>query len=240
VIPFRARTQSRCTDCRVDGGCLRANFPPQSLSLLHDLEFTRRRVMQGHALFMEGDPVRFLYAVRQGSFKSVLMLPDGRDQVARFPMPGDLLGLDGMGRGAYASTVIALEDSEVCALPIQGVHRQLNHAAWREAMCRLMGQEIVRVSRHMLLLGSAGTDARVAMFLLELSDAMRARGYSPTEFHMRMTRAEIGSYVGLTLETVSRTLSSFQQRGWICVHKRHITILALAALRTASEPGHHG
>src|SRR6476661_6748866 len=198
VIPFPVRHENRCTECQVRHACLRGNLPQQATSLFDDVAFTRRRVPLGRTLFMEGDPVQFLYAVRQGSFKSVLMLPDGREQVARFPMPGDLLGLDGMGRGACASTVVALEDSEVCAIPMESIHRQLRHAAWRDAMCRLMGQEIVRESRQMLLLGSAGTEAKVAMFLLELSAAMQARGYSPTEFHMRMTRAEIGSYVGLT------------------------------------------
>lgn len=237
VIPFRPRQGTQCSECQVRGGCLRASLPEEATSLLEDVTFTRRRVLLGQTLFLEGDRVQFLYAVRQGGFKSVLSLRDGREQVTRFPMAGDLLGLDGMARGVHASTVVALEDSEVCAIPIECIHRQLHHAAWRDAMCRLMGQELVRESHHMLVLGSAGTEARVAMFLLELSEAMQARGYSPTEYHMRMTRAEIGSYVGLTLETVSRTLSTFQHRGWLDVEKRHITIRSLEALRGARDQG---
>jgi CRP/FNR family transcriptional regulator len=231
VIPFRARTGTRGPDAGGRKANPRTGVPDEGLPMLDGVTFTCRRVAPGQALYLEGDQVRFLYEVRQGSFKTVLLLRDGRDQVTRFPMAGDLLGLDGMGRGAHASSAVALEDSEVRAIPIDGVHRQLQSPEWRDALCRVMGQEIVRESRHMLVLGSTGTQARVAMFLLELSEHLQSRGYSAREFHMRMTRAEIGSYLGLTLETVSRTLSAFQQRGVLHVQKRHITIESLDDLR---------
>ncbi|MGZ5888475.1 MAG: helix-turn-helix domain-containing protein [Ramlibacter sp.] len=241
VIPFRPREprpgarlglRVPCVDCRVRESCLPAGLPDSAMRLLDQEPFGRRRVLQGQMLFLEGDRVRSIYAVRRGSFKSSLLLRDGRDQVTRFPMAGDLLGLDGMAGGTYASTAVALEDSEVCAIPVEAIHElSLHHPEWQDTLCRAMGRELVRENQHMLVLGSAGTEGRLAMFLLELSEAMKARGYSPTEFHMRMSRAEIGSYVGLTLETVSRTFSSFQQRGVLKVQKRHVTIESLPALQ---------
>jgi CRP/FNR family transcriptional regulator len=106
---------------------------------------------------------------------------------------------------------------------------------WQEAMCRALAQEVVREYRHMQVLGGTNTETRLAYFLLEMSDAMQARGYSAAEFHLRMSRAEIGSYLGVALETVSRTLSAFQQLGIIDVHKRHITIHSLDALRAVRD-----
>lgn len=225
AIPFRAREARPQADER-------ESLPGGALHLLDWAPFGCRRVLQGQTLFLQGDSVRYLYAVRRGSFKSALLLRDGRNQVTRFPMAGDLLGLDGMAGGVHGSTAVALEDSEVRAIPIEAVHElSLHDPEWQDTVCRALGREIVREHQHLLVLGSAGTEGRLAMFLLELSEAMQARGYSPTEFHLRMSRAEIGSYVGLTLETVSRTFSSFQQRGVLKVQKRHVRIESLEALQ---------
>jgi CRP/FNR family transcriptional regulator, anaerobic regulatory protein len=206
VIPFRLREELRRNGWDMRDAPPGASVPDAAVSPADDVKSMRRRVKAGGTLFHEGSRFRLLYAVRQGSFKSVLMLRGGCGQVTQFPMVGDLLGLDAIGRGLHGSSVVALEDSEVSAVPFQAVDGR-PQAAWSASLCRLMSQE---------------------------------RGYSATEFHMRMTRAEIGSYVGLTLETVSRALSAFQRRGWVDVEKRHITIKSLRILREFRDQDDEG
>jgi CRP/FNR family transcriptional regulator len=198
--------------------------------------FGRRKLNLGEALYFEGDPFRFVYAVRSGTFKSSLTLADGREQVGGFSLAGELMGLDGLASGKHASTAIALEDAEVCAIPYANLNEQaLQSPDLQMVMARMMGREIVREHGLMMLLGSMNAEERLAAFLLNLSQRMKARGYSPREFHLRMSRAEIGSYLGMKLETVSRTFSAFQQQGLLEVDKKHIRIIDLEGLTRAFE-----
>lgn len=235
VIRFRARkppslpeppAAAPCFDCRLRALCLPTGLDDETLHLIDGMGFARRRLRCGQALFREGEPTHFLYAVHSGSFKCSLMRNDGGEQVLHFSFPGELLGQDGLAGGRYASSAVALEESDACALPLAALQELADTSApWRQVLYRVMSGDIVREYRHARLLGSAGTEGRVAAFLLELGSQMQARGYSPREFHMRMSRAEIGSYLGITLETVSRTLSAFQHEGLLAVQKRHIRIL---------------
>jgi len=198
---------------------------------LDSLMFTRRRVAAGQTLYREGDKFQFIYAVRSGTFKSSLTLSDGREQVSGFHMAGELMGLDGVAQGKHASSATALEDTEICAIP----YAHLNELATQNSnmqhiVSRMMSREIVREHSLMMLLGSMNAEERLAAFLLNLSQRLKTRGYSASEFHLRMSRAEIGSYLGMKLETVSRTFSAFQQQGLLDVDKRHIRILDLEGL----------
>lgn len=187
-----------------------------------------RRVKRGAALFQPGEAFRCFYLVRCGTFKTVISTRDGKEQVTGFQLAGELLGLDGLADGTHASAAIALEDSEVM---------ELAHAAGAagtpdvgDALPSLLSREIVREHKLMLLLGGMDAQQRVASFLLNLARRYEARGYSGRGFHLRMTRAEIGSYLGLKLETVSRTLSSLQQRGLLQVDGRHVVRIDRAGL----------
>lgn len=241
VIRFRAPAAAAlpttppaapCFECQLRELCLPAGLDDAALHMLDGTAVGRRRLRCGQALFREGETTHFLYAVRSGSFKCCVKLKDGGEQVLHFSFPGDLLGQDGLAGGRYASTAIALEESDACALPLAALQQLADTSAvWRQVLYRVMSGDIVREYRHARLLGSAGTEGRVAAFLLELAGQMQARGYSPREFHMRMSRAEIGSYLGMTLETVSRTLSAFQHDGLLAVQKRHIRILDLRQLQ---------
>ena len=161
-----------------------------------------------------------------------LMLADGREQVSGFHIAGELLGLDGVAQGEHASATVALEDSEVCAIPYAHLaDLAASTASMQHIVGRLMSREILREHSLMMLLGSMNAEERLAAFLLNLSQRYAARGYSEREFHLRMSRAEIGSYLGMKLETVSRTFSAFQQQGLMEVDKRHIRILDMDALK---------
>jgi CRP/FNR family transcriptional regulator len=164
------------------------------------------------------------------------MLADGREQISGFYMAGELMGLDGVANGEHASSATALEDTEVCAIPYAHLTElAAGNAGMQHMLSRLMSREIVREHSLMVLLGSMNAEERLAAFLLNLSQRLNARGYSATEFHLRMSRAEIGSYLGMTLETVSRTFSTFQQQRLLEVDKRHIRVVDLEGLTRAFE-----
>src|SRR5262249_34316212 len=152
------------------------------------------------------------YAVRSGFFKTCVVDGEGREQVTGFSMGGELLGMEGIGAGSYESAAVALEDSEVCVMPYALIEEiAAQGPAMQRRMNAVLAREIVRDHGVMMLLGSMRAEERLATFLLNLSRRFTARGYSPSEFHLRMTREEIGSYLGLKLETVSRLFSRFQE-----------------------------
>lgn len=229
-----------CSNCHLKDLCLPCGLEGSDVERLDDMQFNRRRIKAGGELYRGGDKFQFIYAVRSGTFKSSLMLADGREQVSGFHMAGELMGLDGIAHGRHASASTALEDAEVCAIPyVNLTEKAAESADMQRLMARLMSREIVREHSLMMLLGSMNAEERLAAFLLNLSQRMKARGYSPLEFHLRMSRAEIGSYLGMKLETVSRTFSAFQQQRLLEVDKRHIRILDLDGLNRAFQPRVH-
>ena len=189
--------------------------------------YPRRRVRRGEALYRAGSNFDSLYAVRTGFFKSRVVLEDGRDQVTAFHMAGEIVGMDGIGGGAHMSDLLALEDSDVCLIP----YADLEQPGMQRQLHKLMSRELVRDQGVMLLLGTMHSEERLAAFLLNLSQRFLARGYSPSDFHLRMTREEIGSYLGLALETVSRLFSRFGEDGLISVQQKHIRILDVCGLK---------
>ncbi|MEP7083301.1 MAG: cyclic nucleotide-binding domain-containing protein, partial [Betaproteobacteria bacterium] len=190
-----APTKPQCSTCNLREVCLPAGMLAGS-GALDDMVYTRKRVKRGEALYLAGEEFRSLYAIRTGSFKSRMVLEDGRDQLTGFNMPGELLGMDGIGNDRHVADKIALEDSEVCILP----YSRLEQPGLQRQLQKLMSRELVRDQGLMMLLGTMRAEERLAAFLLNLSQRFLVRGYSPVEFHLRMTRDEIGSYLGLTLE----------------------------------------
>ena len=227
---------TRCSSCHLRELCLPCGLGASDMDRIDDLKFGRRRVKMGQTIYRAGDDFRFIYAVRMGTFKSELTLADGRDQVSGFHMGGELMGLDGIANGKHASSAVALEDAEICAIPYAQLSDvSVSSAELQHAVSRLMSREIVREHSLMMLLGSMNAEERLAAFLLNLSIRLKARGYSPSEFHLRMSREEIGSYLGMKLETVSRTFSAFQKRRLLDVDKRFIRIIDAHALSQAFE-----
>jgi CRP/FNR family transcriptional regulator, anaerobic regulatory protein len=226
----------RCSGCHLRDLCLPGGLGGIDVQRLDQLGFARRRVREGEPLYHEGEKFEFLYAVRSGTFKSVVSSREGREQVTSFHMAGEMMGLDGLAEGRHASGSRALEDAEVCAVPYAQLERlAASNRELQQAVSRLLSREIVREHSLMMLLGSMSSEERLAAFLLNVSHRMQARGYSGSEFHLRMSRAEIGSYLGMTLETVSRTFSAFQQQQRLQVDKKHVRILDLGGFQRAFE-----
>ena len=226
------KLKNACSACSLHELCLPAGLSAAELQSVDQLIDRRRSVKRGDYLFRSGAALHSLYAIRSGFIKSCVLHEDGREQVAGFHMMGDLMGLDAIGTNQHLCDAVALEDSEVCEIPLkelEGMSR--NIPSLQQHFHRIMSQEIARDYGVMLLLGSMRAEERLAAFLLNLSQRFSARGYSATEFHLRMTREEIGSYLGLKLETVSRTFSKFQANGLLFVRNRQVQITDPVGLR---------
>jgi len=224
--------RSHCATCSMRTLCLPVGLSDADIDQLEGLLGNRMRLKKGDALFRNGAPFAALYAVKLGSLKTTVLSDDGREQVAGYHMPGDLLGLDGMGDDRHGCEAIALEDSELCVMPFTRIEELARHVpALQHNLHKFMSREIERDHRVMLLLGSMRAEERLAAFLLNLSERYKARGYSSTEFVLRMTREEIGSYLGLKLETVSRLFSKFQEEGLVMVAGRSIKIIDMPVLK---------
>ncbi len=209
----------------------------REIERVDELVGTRKRIARGMLLYLSGEPFQSLFAIRTGFFKTEVVSEDGREQVTGFQMAGELMGLDGIGSGQHNCDARALEDSEVCVIPfnrLSELSREID--TLQHHFHKVMSREIVRDQGVMMLLGTMRAEERLAAFLVNLSHRFLSRGYSATEFNLRMTREEIGSYLGLKLETVSRGLSRLQDEGLLSVSNKNIRIHKLDDLKKAMSP----
>jgi CRP/FNR family transcriptional regulator, anaerobic regulatory protein len=221
-----------CSSCNLRELCMPVGLSQDELERIDHLVSIRRSIKRGKPLFRHGEKFTSLFAIRTGFFKTCITAEDGRDQVTGFQMAGEVIGLDGIVNDHHTCDAIALEDAEVCVMPferIEELSREVN--ALQRHVHKIMSREIVREHGVMLLLGSMRTEERLASFLLNLVQRLHARGFSQSELVLRMTREELGSYLGLKLETVSRTFSKFADEGIVEVKQRHIRILNTDALK---------
>jgi CRP/FNR family transcriptional regulator len=226
-----------CGACPQRRHCLPAGMTDAEIASTNThLVRARRKIDRGGELHHAGDAFEYVYAVRSGFFKTVLASADGREQVTGFQMGGELLGLDAIHSGVHGVAAVALEDSQVCAIQfpaLQAQARQLPALQWQ--FHRMLASEIGRAQGVMMLLGSMNAEERLAAFLLDLTQRTRARGFSGTALMLRMTREEIGSYLGLSFETISRTFSKLQADGLLFVRHRNITVTDPVGLRHLVE-----
>ena len=195
--------------------------------------FQHVQFKNGQRVHTIGQVLDYLYVVNSGFLKTVLIDESGNEQVLSFPMKGDLLGIDGINTRHYASEAVALSDCDVILLPFRKlIALSHTHPALENLMYRVMSRELVREQAMIAILGGLSAEARVARFLVTLAERFAAMGYASKLFNLRMTRQEIGSYLGLTLETISRTLSAFNEVGLITVDQRSIGIKDIESLRT--------
>ncbi len=226
-----------CSSCNLRELCLPMGLNAGEMDKLDRVISTRRRVKRGTPLFSVGDKFTSLYAVRSGFFKTCVTTVDGRDQVTGFQMTGEIIGLDGIVSDRHSCDAVALEDAEVCVMPFDQVEElSREFTTLQHHVHKIMSREIVRDHGVMLLLGSMRAEERLAAFLLNLVQRLHARGFSQSELVLRMTREEIGSYLGMKLETVSRTFSRFVEDGIIDVKQRYVHIKDTDALKQIVNP----
>jgi CRP/FNR family transcriptional regulator len=240
-VPSLTKLTVKCAACGLRDLCFPHGLSDEQMRSVERLVSRRVSVPQGAHLYSRNDPFNAIYAVRTGFFKTCTSLENGREHVAGFHMAGELLGFDGIGTRAHACDAVALEDSKVCVMSfgqLEALARELPQL--QRHLHDIMGKEIAEVLDAMLLVTSMRSDVRIAAFLLKLSRRLEARGFSGAVLLLRMTREEIGSHLGLTIETVSRTFSKFSELGLLRVDKREIELLDLpgleALVRTVSCP----
>ncbi len=224
-IAARDHTIRRQT-CRKRGLCFPLGLTDAEAHLLDPLIAHRTKLRRNEPLYRAGGRSRALFTIRLGSLKTSVLADDGREQVTGYHIAGDMIGFDGIGTECHGATAVALEDTEVCALAILDIEDLARRVpTLQHCLHQLLSHEVMNAQRAMLGLGSMRAEERLVMFLLNLAERYRERGYSSSEFVLRMTREEIGSYLGLKLETVSRLFSRLQGEGLLQVQGRGVKLL---------------
>lgn len=228
---------AHCDACSLHGVCLTQNLSEDTLESLDALLDQPRPLKRGEPLITQGDAFTSLYLVRSGSLKQVVRpLGQELEHVVGFYLPGETVGLEGIGESRCPASVVAMETTFVCALPYARL-RELyyNHPTLSESLLRHMSRELRGEKRQLCLLSGRTAEQRLAGFLLGLSERFQQRGCSRYQFRLAMSRGDIGSHLGLALETVSRVLGRFQRQGLIQIATRELTILSLEGLRNILE-----
>lgn len=225
-----------CTTCSLRELCLPIGLNAEEMDQLDELVTSRRMFTRGEFAFRMDTPFRSLYAIRSGFFKTYDLHMEGSEQITGFQMAGEIIGMDAISTERHACNAVALENSELCEIPfasLENLTRQL--PALQRQFHKLMSREIIRDHGVMTLLGTMNAEERLATFLLNLSQRFAMRGYSATRFVLRMSRTEIGNYLGMQLETVSRTFSKFQESGLIHVENKALELKEMEQLRKLAQ-----
>ena len=227
----RLRPEAACGSCNLYERCIPFGLNKGELDRIESMVTRQHKVMKGGRLFRNGEKFTSLSTIRTGFLKTCKSAEDGSEQVTGFQMAGDVLGFDGIANGHHTCDAIALEDTQVCQMPFEGiVELSHNNPILQFRIHQIMSREIVRMNGTRLL-AILGAEKRLAAFLLNLVDRLHALGYSPTELVLRMTREEIGSYLGLKHETVSRAFSKLSEQGLVAVDNRNVRFLRSDLLR---------
>ncbi len=221
-----------CGDCRLGELCLPIALDASEITRLDEIVKRGRPLKKGDYLYHQGDEFKAIYAIRAGSFKSFKTAWDGAEQVTGLYLPGEIVGMDGISSNQHNSSAIALETGSVCEIPftqLEALSSKIPSLQGR--FFRLMGKEIANDQKMLTLLSSNSAEERVAALLLSISSRQHRRHLSPNQFRLPMTRAEIGSYLGITLETVSRIFSRLQKQDIIKVDNKELRVSDMDALK---------
>lgn len=237
VVKF-GQASLRCADCRLQRLCVMNTVAAQCGG--ETAIKCGRPLPRGQHLFRQGERLQALYIIRSGSAKSYVSTTDGLEQVIRFHLPGDLIGIDALGEDVHTSSAQTMEMVTVCRFPLEVLESvgQQDPALYSQIL-RHAGREITREHRRAILLAQRGADERLAAFLLQMSEAFENLGYSPHAFNLPMARQDIASYLALAVETVSRLFTNFQNDGLLEVERRSIRIPSLERLQQAARLGGH-
>ncbi|MBP7958814.1 MAG: fumarate/nitrate reduction transcriptional regulator Fnr [Thiopseudomonas sp.] len=228
IISARNPHQAHCKDCSLATLCLPLSLDMQDLDALDNIVKRSRPMKKGDFLFRQGDAFASVYAVRSGSLKTFSVTDCGQEQITGFHLPSEFVGLSGMDTELYPVSAIALETTSICEIPFDRLDElSASLPQLRRQLMRIMSREIRDDQQMMMLLSKKTADERIATFLVNLSARFRARGYSPQQFRLAMSRNEIGNYLGLAVETVSRVFTRFQQNGLLAAEGKEINLINL-------------
>lgn len=232
--------KAACNDCSLRDLCLPLGLGESDMRELDGAVRSRRKLKKGEMLYRVGDPFRALFAIRSGSTKTCQIAADGSVQITGFHLPGELLGVDAISSDKHPCDVMALENSEFCELPFDKLEILAhNIPGLQHQLFRLMSREIMEEEAQLLMLGRMKAEERLAAFLVSISKRYQRLGYSPVDLRLPMSRQDLGDYLGLALETVSRLFSRFQEEALIEVQGRSVKLLSLDRLRQVIEQNSH-
>jgi len=232
-----------CKNCSLATLCLPVGLTLKDVERLDDIVKRARPVHRGDYIFRTGERFHSLYVVKTGSVKTYAPSTEGGEHVLGFHLPGELIGLDAIEKEVHTCSAKVLETSAICEVPfsrlitLNGSIPSLQHQLYR-----LLSKEIGHDTEMLLLLGKKSAEERLAAFLLSMSKRLHKRGLSPTDFYLSMSRHEIGNYLGLAVETVSRLFTKFQDEGLLKVDRKHVELLeldVLEAIVTRTTMGDH-
>ncbi len=229
VVSIEPRKVS-CKDCKLRKFCLAADLNAEELGMFECITQHRRPLERGALVFHIGDRFNTLHTVRTGSLKTYTLTPDGREQINGFYLPGDLIGLDAMGSGVHGSSAAVLETTTLCSIPFNRLS-SMQSKSIQQRLITLASAQIQNRDRHITMLGKESAEQRLVSLLVHLADRFKTLGYSATEFNLSMSRADIGNYLSLAIETVSRLFAKLRSSGLINVDRRQLRINNLEKLR---------
>lgn len=225
-VKQRAHHQTHCKDCSLATLCLPLSLNLEDMDALDDIVKRGRPLKKGEFLFRQGDAFGAVYAVRSGTLKTFSLSDSGEEQITGFHLPSELVGLSGMDTETYPVCALALETTSVCEIPFDRLDElAVQLPQLRRQLMRVMSREIRDDQQMMLLLSKKTVDERIATFLVNLSVRFQSRGFSPNQFRLSMSRNEIGNYLGMAVETVSRVFTRFQQLGLIEAEGKEVHLL---------------
>lgn len=214
-----------CGECRLGDLCLPISLLRNDINQLDQIVQRGRPLKKGDKLYFAGDSFKSVFAVRSGAFKTLSVSADGVEQITGFYLPGEILGIDGIATGTHTNTAIALETSSVCDIPFHRLEElSLKIPNLQRRFFQLMGKEIASDQELISLLNKNNADEKIAFLLLSISQRNSQRGLSATQFYLPMSRSDIGDYLGLTIETVSRVLSRFHKSQLITLDKKYVVL----------------
>jgi len=231
VDPAGSCQKRTCSSCSLSRICLPVSLDEADIGTLGQLVQHQPMLRRGEPLFNEGEGFRALYAVRAGSLKSFTTTSSGEQQVTGFHLPGELVALNAINRWEHPSTAVALETTSVCELPFEKLEDlAADIPDLQRQLLRLMSQEIADDQDMLFTMARRNADERLAILLLSFSERFQQRGLSGTRFRLSMARSDLGNYLGLAPETMSRVFRRFQDKGWIRAHGREVELLSVDAL----------
>ena len=221
-----------CQRCSLRGVCEPVNLPSHEQTRLDSIIERRRPISRGEFLYRSGEPFRSIFCVKAGSIKTYATTDKGEEQVTGFHLPGEMIGMEGIAMGHNTTDAVALETSSVCEIPYDRLQEiSADVPALLQQLILLTSQEVMHGQTLTMLISKKSAEERLAALLLSLSDRFANRGFSPTDFHLSMSRHDIGNFLGMAVETVSRVFTRFDNEGLISARRKHIQLRDLPRLR---------
>ncbi|SEK78366.1 CRP/FNR family transcriptional regulator, anaerobic regulatory protein [Atopomonas hussainii] len=218
--------QTHCKDCSLVGLCLPLSLNVEDIDQLDDIIKRGRPLKKGDHLFRQGEPFQSVYAIRSGAIKTYVVTDAGEEQITGFHLPSEVVGMAGIDSDTHAVSAVALETTTVCEIPYERLDDlAMELPQLRRQLMNLMSREIREDQQMMLLLSKKTADERIATFLVNISGRYRLRGFSAHHFRLPMSRNELGNYLGLAVETVSRVFTRFQEQGLIEANGKEVSLI---------------